>query len=103
MFNHHEGEALLRVTSRMAGVALALETAPLGIRIVLVEPRGIATDWAGSSAAENTPSEPWAPTTPPPTAPSAARSARLLARACPANGLVTGSIMSRLRVLGVAS
>lgn len=32
--------------------ALQQETEPLGIRVVLVEPSGFATDWAGSSAAE---------------------------------------------------
>ena len=32
--------------------ALQLETAPLGIRVVLIEPSAFATDWAGSSAAE---------------------------------------------------
>ena len=32
--------------------ALELETEPLGIRVVLVEPSGFATDWAGNSAAE---------------------------------------------------
>lgn len=32
--------------------ALAQEVAPLGIRVVLVEPSAFATDWAGSSAAE---------------------------------------------------
>lgn len=35
--------------------ALDLEVGPLGIRVVLVEPSGFATDWAGSSAAEVTP------------------------------------------------
>lgn len=35
--------------------ALDLEVAPLGIRVVLVEPSGFATDWAGNSAAEVTP------------------------------------------------
>ena len=35
--------------------ALALETAPLGIKVILVEPSAFATDWAGSSAAEVTP------------------------------------------------
>ena len=34
--------------------ALAHEGAPLGIRVVLVEPSGFATDWAGNSAAEVT-------------------------------------------------
>ena len=32
--------------------ALALETAPLGIRVTIVEPSGFRTDWAGRSAAE---------------------------------------------------
>lgn len=32
--------------------ALQQETDPLGIRVVIVEPSGFATDWAGSSAAE---------------------------------------------------
>lgn len=32
--------------------ALDLEVAPLGIRVVLIEPSGFATDWAGNSAAE---------------------------------------------------
>ena len=32
--------------------ALAQEVAPLGIRVVLLEPSAFATDWAGSSAAE---------------------------------------------------
>lgn len=32
--------------------ALDFEVAPLGVRVVLVEPSGFATDWAGSSAAE---------------------------------------------------
>lgn len=35
--------------------ALDLEVSPLGIRVVLVEPSGFATDWAGSSAAEVAP------------------------------------------------
>ncbi len=35
--------------------ALAQEVAPLGIKVVLVEPSGFATDWAGNSAAEVTP------------------------------------------------
>lgn len=35
--------------------ALDLEVASLGIRVVLVEPSGFATDWAGNSAAEVTP------------------------------------------------
>ena len=35
--------------------ALALELAPLGIKVVIVEPSGFATDWAGSSAAEVAP------------------------------------------------
>lgn len=35
--------------------ALDLEAEPLGIRVVLVEPSGFATDWAGNSAAEVTP------------------------------------------------
>lgn len=32
--------------------SLAQEVAPLGIEVVLVEPSGFATDWAGNSAAE---------------------------------------------------
>ncbi|WP_040699823.1 oxidoreductase [Nocardia vinacea] len=32
--------------------SLAQEVAPLGIRVILVEPSGFATDWAGNSAAE---------------------------------------------------
>ncbi|WP_460798676.1 oxidoreductase [Microbacterium sp. GXF0217] len=32
--------------------SIAQEVAPLGIRVVLVEPSAFATDWAGSSAAE---------------------------------------------------
>ena len=32
--------------------ALSIETAPLGLKIVLIEPSGFATDWAGNSAAE---------------------------------------------------
>lgn len=32
--------------------ALDLEVAPLGIRVVLIEPSGFATNWAGSSAVE---------------------------------------------------
>lgn len=35
--------------------ALDQEVAPLGIRVVLVEPSAFATDWAGNSAAEVTP------------------------------------------------
>lgn len=35
--------------------ALEQEVAPLGIRVVLVEPSAFATDWAGSSAAEVSP------------------------------------------------
>lgn len=35
--------------------ALDQELAPLGIRVVLVEPSGFATDWAGSSAGEVAP------------------------------------------------
>ncbi|WP_328856622.1 oxidoreductase [Williamsia herbipolensis] len=35
--------------------ALQQEVVPLGIRVVLIEPSGFATDWAGSSAAEVTP------------------------------------------------
>lgn len=35
--------------------ALDLEASPLGIRVVLVEPSGFATDWAGSSAQEVSP------------------------------------------------
>src|SRR5690606_10756605 len=35
--------------------ALDLEVAPLGIRTLLIEPSGFATDWAGSSAAEVAP------------------------------------------------
>lgn len=35
--------------------ALQQEVGPLGIRVVLVEPSGFATDWAGSSAAEVAP------------------------------------------------
>jgi len=35
--------------------ALAQEVAPLGIQVVLVEPSGFATDWAGASAAEVAP------------------------------------------------
>lgn len=35
--------------------SLAQEVAPLGIQVVLVEPSGFATDWAGSSAAETLP------------------------------------------------
>ena len=35
--------------------ALEQEVAPLGIRVVLIEPSGFATDWAGSSAAETRP------------------------------------------------
>ena len=33
--------------------ALALETAPLGIRVTIVEPSGFRTDWAGRSANES--------------------------------------------------
>lgn len=32
--------------------ALALEVAPLGIKVILVEPSGFRTDWAGRSASE---------------------------------------------------
>ena len=32
--------------------SLALETAPLGIRVTIVEPSGFRTDWAGRSASE---------------------------------------------------
>ena len=32
--------------------ALSLETAPLGIRVTVVEPSGFRTDWAGRSASE---------------------------------------------------
>jgi NAD(P)-dependent dehydrogenase (short-subunit alcohol dehydrogenase family) len=32
--------------------ALALETAPLGIKVTIVEPSGFRTDWAGRSASE---------------------------------------------------
>lgn len=32
--------------------ALSLEVAPLGIRVILLEPSAFATDWAGNSAAE---------------------------------------------------
>jgi NAD(P)-dependent dehydrogenase (short-subunit alcohol dehydrogenase family) len=35
--------------------AIAQEVAPLGIRVVLVEPGPFATDWAGNSAAETKP------------------------------------------------
>ena len=35
--------------------ALDLEVAPLGIRVIIVEPSGFATDWAGNSAAQVTP------------------------------------------------
>lgn len=35
--------------------SLAYEVAPLGIRVVLVEPSSFSTDWAGSSAAETLP------------------------------------------------
>lgn len=35
--------------------ALDLEVEPLGIRVVLIEPSGFATDWAGNSAAEVAP------------------------------------------------
>jgi len=34
--------------------ALALEVAPLGIKVTIVEPSGFRTDWAGRSAAEST-------------------------------------------------
>ncbi|WP_051172596.1 SDR family NAD(P)-dependent oxidoreductase [Microbacterium indicum] len=37
--------------------ALDLEVEHLGIRVVLVEPSGFATDWAGSSAAEVAPGD----------------------------------------------
>ncbi|GAC1456654.1 MAG: hypothetical protein PVSMB1_06380 [Gemmatimonadaceae bacterium] len=33
--------------------ALALEVAPLGIKVTIVEPSGFRTDWAGRSAAES--------------------------------------------------
>jgi NAD(P)-dependent dehydrogenase (short-subunit alcohol dehydrogenase family) len=33
--------------------ALAIEVAPLGIRVTIVEPSGFRTDWAGRSAAES--------------------------------------------------
>ncbi len=35
--------------------SMAQELAPLGVRIVLVEPSAFATDWAGNSAAETLP------------------------------------------------
>jgi NAD(P)-dependent dehydrogenase (short-subunit alcohol dehydrogenase family) len=34
--------------------ALALEVAPLGVKVTIVEPSGFRTDWAGRSAAEST-------------------------------------------------
>jgi NAD(P)-dependent dehydrogenase (short-subunit alcohol dehydrogenase family) len=33
--------------------SLALEVAPLGIKVTIVEPSGFRTDWAGRSAAES--------------------------------------------------
>lgn len=35
--------------------ALDLEVAPLGIRVIIVEPSGFSTDWAGNSAAQVSP------------------------------------------------
>lgn len=37
--------------------SIALETTPLGIRMIIVEPSAFATDWAGSSAAEVKPAD----------------------------------------------
>jgi NAD(P)-dependent dehydrogenase (short-subunit alcohol dehydrogenase family) len=41
---------------------LAAETAPLGIKVVIVEPGGFRTDWAGSSMTIGEPSEDYAET-----------------------------------------
>ena len=42
--------------------ALSQEVAPLGIRVTVLEPGGMRTDWSGSSMTIPTVSEPYAPT-----------------------------------------
>lgn len=43
-------------------LVLAQEVAPLGIKVTVVQPGGIRTDWAGSSMQSPVPSEPYMPT-----------------------------------------
>jgi NAD(P)-dependent dehydrogenase (short-subunit alcohol dehydrogenase family) len=49
-------------TPGLASEVLARETAPLGIKVTVLEPGGMQTDWAGSSMRVTPVSEPYQPT-----------------------------------------
>jgi NAD(P)-dependent dehydrogenase (short-subunit alcohol dehydrogenase family) len=61
---HHDQAAYQAAKWAVSGFTevLALDTAPLGIRVKAIEPGGMQTDWAGSSMSKPPVSQAYQPT-----------------------------------------